>query len=118
MGTIKMFLGIFVIVGSLFLTFKLFPPYLNNYEFQDWLKEEAVRDSYSPKSADDIRDSVVKKAQEYDIPLTADTVHVERSGMQFNGTVIIHAPYIVHIDLPVYPVDLHFDASTENKGVF
>jgi len=24
----------------------------------------------------------------------------------------------VHVDLPGYPLDLHFDASTENKGVF
>jgi hypothetical protein len=24
----------------------------------------------------------------------------------------------VHLDLPGYPVDLHFDASTENKSPF
>lgn len=118
MGSIKMFFGIFVIVGGLYVSYMVLPAYFNNYQFQDWLKDEATRNSYSPKTADDIRAEVIKKAQEYDIPLTPDGVQVERSGNQFSGTVIIRAPYIVHVDLPGYPVDLHFNASTENRGVF
>ena len=61
---------------------------------------------------------VLKKAQEYDIPLTAEGIHVTRSGNQFSGNVSIQAPYVVHVDLPGYPLYLHFEASTENKGVF
>jgi hypothetical protein len=53
-----------------------------------------------------------------DIPIAQDNIKVQRSGLNFNGTIIIHAPYVVHVDLPGYPMDLHFDASTENKGVF
>jgi len=34
------------------------------------------------------------------------------------GTVDIEANYIVHVNLPGYPMDLHFDASARNKGVF
>lgn len=118
MGTIKMFLGIFVIVGGLYASIKVVPPYFENYQFQDFLKEEATRDSYSAKSEDDIRQVIFKKAQELDIPLPAESIKVSRQGNQFSGTVIIHAPYVVHVDMPGYPLDLHFDASTENKGVF
>ncbi|HEX6805099.1 MAG TPA: hypothetical protein VF133_15575 [Terriglobales bacterium] len=118
MGTIKMFLGIFMIVGGLYASIKIVPPYFENYQFQDAIKDEAVRDSYSPKSEDEIRDTIVKKAQEFDIPLAPENVHVTRQGNQFSGTVIIHAAYVVHVDMPGYPMDLHFDASTENKGVF
>ena len=118
MGTIKMFLGLFVIVGVLYTTMKLIPPYFENYQFQDAIKDEAVRDSYVPKSEDDIRTTVLKKAQELDIPISEDGIHVTRLGNQFSGTVIIHAAYVVHVDMPGYPLDLHFDASTENKGVF
>ena len=118
MGSVKMFLGIFVIVGGIFVSYKVIPPYFNNYQFQDWLRDEATRDSYAAKSEDDIRDAVIKKAAEYDIPLTAEGIHVSRSGNQFSGTVSIQAPYTIHIDLPGYPMDLHFDASTTNKGVF
>src|SRR6266536_2492403 len=111
MGTFKMFLGIFVIVAGVYVSAKVAPPYFENYQFQDAIKDEATRDSYAGKSEADIQASVFKKAQEYDIPITLE-------GIQFSGTITIRAPYVVHIDLPGYPLDLHFDASTLNKGVF
>lgn len=118
MGGIKMFIGVVVIVGGLYASIKVIPPYFNNYQFRDWVKEEAIRDSYAAKSEDDIRQAVIKKAQEYDIALTSEEVFVQRSGGKFNGSVTIRAPYVVHVDLPGYPLDLNFDISTENKGVF
>ena len=118
MGTIRMFIGVFVIVGGIFASVKLIPPYFNNYQFQDWLKDEATHDSYSNRTENDIRQAVLKKAQDLDIPLTEEGIKVSRYGAQNNGTIIIQAPYVVHVDLPGYPVDLHFDASTENRGVF
>jgi hypothetical protein len=118
MAKIKMFLGLFVIVGSLYGMFKVAPPYFEAYQFQDAVKDEATHDSYASKTEDEIRASIFKKAQELDIPIAQDSIKVQRSGLNFNGTIIIHAPYVVHVDLPGYPMDLHFDASTENKGVF
>jgi len=118
MGSIRMFVGILVIVGGIFVSVKLIPPYFNNYQFNDWLKDEATHDTYSVKPEGDIRMAVLKKAQEFDIPLTENDIKVSRYGAQFNGTVIIQAPYVVHVDLTGYPVDLHFDASTLNHGVF
>jgi hypothetical protein len=118
MGTFKMFLGIFVIVAGVYVSAKVIPPYFSNYQFQDAIKDEATRDSYAAKSETDIQASIFKKAQEYDIPITQEGIHVERQGNQFSGTVIIRAPYVVHVELPGYPLDLHFEASTLNKGVF
>jgi hypothetical protein len=118
MGSVKMFFGIFVIVGGVYVSAKLIPPYFSNYQFQDYLKDEATRDSYAAKSEEDIQASVFKKAQEYDIPISKDGIHIERQGNQFSGTVVIRAPYVVHVDPPGYAVDLHFDPSTTNKGVF
>jgi len=118
MARIKMLLGLFIIVGGMYTAFKVAPPYFNAYQFQDAIKDEATHDSYANKSEDDIRASIFKKAQELDIPIAQDNIKVQRSGQSFSGTVVIHAPYVVHVDLPGYPLDLHFDASTENKGVF
>jgi hypothetical protein len=113
-----MLLGLFVLVGGMYTLFKVAPPYFNAYQFQDAIKDEATHDSYAPKSEEDIQESVFKKAQDLDIPIAKDAIKVQHLGMQFNGTIIIHAAYVVHVDLPGYPLDLHFDASTENKGVF
>ena len=118
MDSFKMFLGIFVIVAGLYGSIKLLPPYFENYQFQDAVKDEATRDTYSPKSENEIRDSVFKKAQEYDIPVLKEGIQVQRQGAQFTGMIIIHVPYVVHVDFPGYPMDLRFDASTENKSVF
>ena len=118
MGTLKAFFGIFIIVGAFYLVFKLAPPYFNNYEFKNAVKDEALRDSYSPKNEGQIRDAIFKEAQSDSIPITEDQILVQRTGMQYNGTIVVQAVYVVHVDLPGYPVDLHFDASTQNKGIF
>jgi hypothetical protein len=117
MGSIKLLFGILVIVGAAYVGFELIPPYFENYQFADAVKNEATLDSYTPKTENDIRAAVYKKAQELDIPITEEQIHVQRSGSIGNAVINIQAPYVVHVELPGYPVDLHFDASTTNRGV-
>jgi hypothetical protein len=118
MGTIKLVIGIFVIVAGIYLGAELVPVYYENYQFQDDVKTEATLETYTSKPEADIRDAIYKKAVGHDIPLTKEQIKVQRHGTQGTGSLTISAPYIVHLDLPGYPVDLHFDASTENKSPF
>jgi len=118
MGTIKLVLGIFVIVAGIYLGAQLVPVYYSNYQFRDEVKTEATLETYTAKPEDTIRDAIFKKAQEHDIPLTKDQIKVQRHGTQGTGSLTISAPYTVHLDLPGYPLDLHFDASSENKSPF
>ena len=117
MSTLKMVFGIFVVVASGYVAFKVIPPYFESYQFKDAVKDEATHATYTPKTEDEIRASVYRRAQDYEIPISEDDIQVQRSGA-INGTVVIKAQYVVHVDLPGYPLDLHFDASTENRGVF
>jgi len=117
MSFIKMTFGVFVIVAAIYLGVMLVPPYFENYQFQDAVKNEATLDTYTSKTENDIRAAVFKQAQELDIPISEEQIHVQRSGYQGTGTIIIRAPYVVHIEIPGYPMDLHFDASTSNRGV-
>src|SRR5579864_3382002 len=118
MGTVKLGLGIFVIVAGIYLGVELVPVYYENYQFQDMVKTEATLETYTTKPEDAIRESLFKKAQSLDIPLTKDQIKVQRHGTTGTGSLTISAPYTVHLDLPVYPMDLHFDATTENKSPF
>ena len=43
---------------------KLVPAYYANYQFQDAVKDEATRETYTTKTEDEIRESLFKKAQE------------------------------------------------------
>lgn len=117
MSTIKMLLSLFGIAAAVYVGAKVIPPFFENYQFQDAVRNEATLDTYTSKNENDIRTAVFRKAQDLDIPITEEQIHVQRQGMQGSGFIIIRAPYVVHVDLPGYPMDLHFDASTENRGV-
>ena len=117
MGSIKMFFGIGVIVASVYVGAKLIPPYFDNYRFEDAIKNEATLDAYSSKSEADIRAVVFREAQELEIPVAEEAIHVQRQGMQGSAFISISCAYVVHVDLPGYPLDLHFEPATENRGV-
>jgi hypothetical protein len=118
MGSLKLVTGIFAIVAAVYLIAVLAPLYFANYQFEDTIKTEAQLGTYSTKSEDQIRDSVFRKAQDLDVPITKEQIKVERSGVAGAGSLSIEAPYSVHVNLPGYPFDLHFDPSSRNRSVF
>ena len=118
MGTIKLVFGIGLIVAMVWAGAAIIPPYFANYEFQDAINNEATISTYSTKGEDAIRDSIFKKAQDLEIPLSKDQIKVQRVGTQGYGSVLIEADYTVHVDLPGYPMDLTFQPASKNKSVF
>jgi len=102
-----------VIVGAVFfVAAKVAPVYFNYYQFQDAIEEEARIQSYTGKTTNDIRDTVWKKAQQLELPLSSpDELKVERIG----NTLWIQTEYTVHIDVPLHPFDLKFEPTTKNK---
>jgi hypothetical protein len=118
MSTIKLALGIAVIVALVIIGAAVVPPFFDNYQFEDALNTEALAATYSGKSDEDIRGIVYKKAKEMEIPITAEQIKVHRVGSQGTGTLAIEANYTVHVELPGYPLDLDFHAATKNKGIY
>ena len=117
MGSLKMVSGIVVMVASVYLVAVLAPPFFSNYQFEDAIRTEAQMDTYNTKTEDQIRDAIFKKAQDLDVPVTREQIKVQRSGVTGTGSISIEAPYIVHVSVPGYPLDLNFNPSTRNKGV-
>jgi hypothetical protein len=100
------------------LCFKLIPPFFANYELEDAIKTEATQSTYSTRTEEDVRQTIIKEARSYDIALTPKQVHVTRVGNFGSGTLAIDAEYSVPIDLPGYSTTLEFHPSTQNKGVY
>ncbi len=113
MNRLKALFGLFVVVAAFYTAWMLLPPYVNNYQFQDDIRNEALINSYSNKSDQDIRNTLAKKAAEYGIPLTAEQISIQRSGPELS----IWADYTVHVDLPGFPLDLRFHPATKNKRI-
>ena len=115
MKTVKALFGVFVVIGGFYLAFKLLPPYWSNYQFEDVIAVEARTAAYShpPKTEDEIRNTVYKKAQEMELPITPQQIRVRRG----ESGVEIDVNYTVHVELPVRPVDLDFAISSKNKRI-
>ena len=118
MGTIKLVLGIFVIVVVVYVGAELIPPYFSNYQFEDEIQTEARMSTYSTKPEEAIRESVFKKAQDLEIPISREQIKVQRFGAQGTGSILIETQYTVHVSLPGYPLDLNFHPTTRNRGAF
>lgn len=116
MDSVKLFIGLAVIAIALYLCVELVPPYYSNYEFQDAMQTEALYSANNMKSEDAIRETVFKKARELNLPVTREDIKVHRDGYNGSGSVSIEVPYVVHLDIPGYPADLHFDAAVTNRG--
>lgn len=118
MGSIKMIFGIAVMVVTVYVCAELIPPYFSNYQFEDAIKNEATVSTYSTKSEDAIRDTIFKQAQQLEIPVTKEQIKVHRQGPQGAGSLLIETDYTIHVDMPGYPMDIHFTPSTKNRGAF
>ena len=118
MGTIKLILTLGLLAVGVWVSAELIPPFFSNYEFQDTLDTEARLGTYSTRGDEMIRDEVFRKAQDLELPLSKDDIKVQRAGGMGSGSVVISTDYTVHVDLPGYPMDLHFHPESKNKGVF
>jgi len=113
MNRLKALFGLFVVVAVSYTAWMVLPLYVNNYQFQDDIQNEALLNSYSNKTEQDIRNTLAKKAAEYGIPLKAEQINVQRNGPELS----IWADYTVHVDLPGFPLDLRFHPATKNKRI-
>ncbi len=118
MATLKLVLVLGVLGALVLVGVKVIPPYFSNYELEDSIKTEALQATYTTRTEDDIRDTIIKAARKYDIALTPKQVHVSRVGGIATGSLTIEADYSVSIELPGYSTVIEFHPSTQNKGVF
>ena len=100
-------------MAAFYVAWNMIPPYFNNYQFQDALDDIARKNSYNGLSDDDIKKTVVSKADTEDIKLREDQVIVTRTPDGLG----ISVKYQIHVDMVVHPVDLNFTANSLNKRI-
>src|SRR5574337_2765 len=98
MKQLKALLGLAIVVSGFYLAWVLIPPYYNNYSFQDELDNEARSAVYNQQmTEDDVKKSLAKTAQDLNIPLTPDDIHVQKS----NGNISIWTEYTISVSTPL-----------------
>jgi hypothetical protein len=111
MGKLKGLLILLIVFGGFYVGWNMVPPYFNNKQFQDDLDDIARIDSYSRRSDDEVRGTVIKKAEERGISLREDQITVSR----IPAGIGISVHYRVHVDMILHPVDLDFTADSMNR---
>ena len=118
MDTFKLVLTLGVLAALGLVGLKVIPPCYANYQFEDSLKNDALQATYSSRSVDELRALVIKQAQENDISLTPQQIHITRTGGFGTGVLEIDAQYSIPVEFPGYSTSIEFHPSTSNKGVF
>lgn len=113
MKQLKSLLGLLVVIGAFYVAFKLMPPYYNQLRFQDDIDNEVRTQSYTNKSEEEIRQIILVRARDNDIPVSPEQIQVRRTGTD----VQVNVDYVVRVDLLLRPVDLKFHAGSKNKAL-
>jgi len=97
--------------------FQIAPPLMANYSFEDDLRTVALMDGANfQKSEEDVRNDVMQKAREHDLPIVAKQVTVQRINTPGIAAVYVAVDYTVPVNLPGYSFDMHFTPTSGNKG--
>jgi hypothetical protein len=80
------------------------PIYAGNLKLQSYVAEITHRVDMQSQPDESLRQSVLNRAHELDLPVKADNVHIVRS----SDGLRIDVRYFVRVTLPGYTVDLHF----------
>src|SRR5437588_6280924 len=97
--SLKSLFGVGIFVLLVYGGYKLLPAYMAAWEFEDAIKQEAKLNAYGSRSETEIRDTLLRKARELEIPLNENQVSVHRD----TGELVISADYSMHVDFAVYP---------------
>jgi Domain of unknown function (DUF4845) len=112
-GSSRLKLTIFtaIAVALLYTGVKVIPILINDFQFQDAIESTARFASVNRQTPEDIRAAVLKEAQEEDIPIVAQDIHVKGD----NGHVEIAADYSVTVNLILYQWTLNFHPYAKNN---
>jgi hypothetical protein len=112
MQRLKSLVGVLVVVAGFYLLWKILPPYIAAYQFQQELQSISRNNEYSPLDENGIRDQVKRTIADIGVPVNPENVVIQKG----NGDVTIGVNYTVHVDAALHPFDMEFHAATKNGG--
>jgi hypothetical protein len=107
-GKLGLFIILVILAAVIFVLVKVVPSRINAYEYKDWMGSYARNECWSRTEAQ-IKKDMLEKADQLNLPITADQVTVNRRGANIN----LRASFDVPVDLKVYKMVLHYDFSQD-----
>lgn len=101
---IRRLAGIAVLLAMAAIGVLLLPPYFENWKLQEYLNGLAADPAAAQLAPAILQANIVNKAAQLGLPVRSADVHVSRD----SGALRVEVLYLIHVDLAVYSVDLHF----------
>jgi hypothetical protein len=112
MSTLRSLIGLLLVVAALYAGWQIAQPYYANFQFEEAIEDAARAGTVdAQRSEQDILNEVLNHAQELKVPIKSEAVQVQR----INNEVLVWGEYTVHVDLPIHPIDLHFQPASKSK---
>jgi hypothetical protein len=112
-GRMKAIVWTLVLAAFVYVTVKVLPALISEFEFQDGVQTIARFATATRQTPEQIRAAILKEAQKDDVPLEAGDVKVEA----VSGNVRINVDYSVTVDLTVYQWTLNFHPKISNDSL-
>ncbi len=114
MATFKAVLAVGLFVVFVYLGIKLVPPWVSNYQFQDYITSLARTATYAPaRTEENIREEILRKTKELRMPVTGEQIRVVKGIYGVN----IDVKYNVMVKTPAYTFNLKFNPTAGNKMI-
>jgi hypothetical protein len=112
-GALKAIIWTIILASFIYVTVKMVPPLINEYELTDGMQTIARYASMSNQTPETIRASVLKEAEKDNLPISAEDIKVE----DVRGNIKIDVEYSVTVDLSVYQWTLNFHPVVSNAAL-
>ena len=106
-GRLGTLFGVLLVAVTIYLGVKIVPVMINAYAFRDFLESEARFAALRNKD-EEVKNRVLRKAQELDLPVGAKSIQINRTPNRFD----IRVRYAVPIETPVYTYNWAFDEAS------
>ncbi len=111
-GRAKAIFAIVFLLAVAYCGWKIIPVYVNNYEFNDDIRQLAIQSTVDRSSAEAVQNKILAYAKDLGLPVKRENVTV-----QVGNKVSISVDYTVPIDLKVYIWMKEFVDSAENNQI-
>ena len=114
-GARMRFLAFLLIFGTIvYVSWKTVPPYVAEYELEDWMRTQTPYFLVNHMPDDTLRDTIVKELQDREIPATKDDVKIQANNARL---IKFEVDYSVPLDFGFYQTALHFSAKSDSQSL-
>ena len=103
-GSLGCIFALFLMVVALLLAFKLFPPYMNHYEFKSEMKQAVSRAGARAMTDENIKKDLIQTAEKNKIVLKSENIQIRHMA----GQVVITVEYTIPINFFIMTYDRSF----------